>query len=112
MKRALVLLMDEAAGLVIGSDQSVHVLSGRAELAERVRKASLLPAGVCPRHVNWPQRATVEASCTGDSYEPAVPVPSVMRSSLPIVPVATRSRPCGDASRRVASPSFVWASKV
>src|SRR5205085_1529377 len=105
MKRAFGLVMDAARGSLRGTDQSLQVLSGRAEFPLRVRNARRLFASFCARHVSCPQRATVDASCTGDSYDPELPALESMRYSLPVVPVATSMAPCGDESSRVTSPS-------
>ena len=51
-------------GVVIGSDQSLQVLSGRSEFPERVRNSSPAPS---ERQLIRPQRATPPASWTGDS---------------------------------------------
>ena len=65
MKRALGLRMSESCGLVSGSDQSLQVLSGRAELPLRVSISTLPPEVL--RQLIRPQRATDPESCTGDS---------------------------------------------
>src|ERR1039457_2412582 len=67
MERALGLAILEAAGSCSGSDQSLQVLSGLAELPERVRKTNAVDGAVSARQLMLPQRAAVPASCTGDS---------------------------------------------
>src|SRR5690348_2137577 len=57
-------------GVPIASDQSLQVLSGRSELPERVRNSSPAPSD---RQLIRPHRATPPESCTGDSYDPALP---------------------------------------
>ena len=48
-----------------GTDQSLHVASGRPELPLRVFSVSCAPAK-SPRQFTRPHRATEPASCTGD----------------------------------------------
>src|SRR5579871_5179211 len=108
MYRALGLVMTAAAGFVIGSDQSLQVASGRVPFPLRVRNTTPL---LSPRQEIRPQRATALESCTGDSNHPAEAPPFSRRSSFPKFPVVA-SRPRGDGTNRVASPSFVWATSV
>src|SRR5579864_9712997 len=105
--------MSDFAGSTIGSDQSLQVASGRAELPARVRKAMPLES---PTHVKRPQRATVPESWGGDSNQPLDPGPVASRRILPALPVAAKTLPgtpprC-DAIRRVASPSLDCATSV
>src|SRR4051794_23232682 len=98
--------MREPAGVLSGSDHSLHVRSGFAELPERVRNASAQPFGRSTRQLRLPHLEAVPESCTGASYVPLAPGASPNRKMRPMLPVAARTE-CSDGSSRVVSPSFV-----
>src|SRR5260370_11103264 len=108
MYRAFGLVIAERSTSLIGSDQSLHVASGRDVLPLRVRNAMPFPS---TRQIKRPQRATVPALCTGDSYHPPASVFPANLKTLPSSPVAA-TNPLESARRRIAAPSFAWVNKV
>src|SRR5690349_5104765 len=98
--------MTARSGLVMASDQSLQVGSGRAVLPLRVLKTTPLES---PFQLRRPHRATVPESCTGDSNQPFAPAPFPILRIFPRLPVAA-SVPLGDSIKRVASPSFAWVT--
>src|ERR1019366_9343988 len=103
--------MREPDASASGSDQSLQVRSGLAELAEGVRKRTEQPGGTAPRKFRLPQRDAVPESCTGASKEPLAPGVSPSRKMRPMLLVAA-STEWSDGSRRVVSPSLVCATSV
>ena len=110
-KRAFGLAMAEPPGSDTGSDHSLHVRSGRAELPARVRNTSVEPGRLLapPAQLAPPRyRSRVMHRRFVRYLQPLV---HHRVSSLPEVLVAATMKSF-DGSRRVVSPSFVWTSSV
>ncbi len=109
MYRALGLRISEFCGSDSGSDQSLQVLSGRAEFPDAREEAHLSTLAA-------PAKAAPARHCAGIMHRRFVGSICALarresRKSLPMSPVAA-SRPFGAATRRVASPSLVSTSSA